>query len=131
MNVEARLAAGAARKALIVGPVLLGAAALLRGLDGAVAAALALAVVVANFLASGAMLSVAARISPVAYQAAALFGFFLRLGLITIVLLLLLSLWELDRVTLGVTAVVGYLALLSWEAVDASRDPDLAWGEAG
>ena len=129
VNVEAQLARNMVRRAVYVGPALLAVVWALRGTDGLAAAAIGLAVVVGNFLLAGAMLSVAARISLSLYHAAALFGFFLRLGLVTLTVLLLSRLAELDRPALGVTVVVAYLALLAWEAVAVARgeERELEW----
>jgi hypothetical protein len=104
-------------------------AGLARGLDGAVAAALGVAVVAANFLVAGAMLSAAIRVSLAMYHAAALFGFFLRLALMTATMLLIVRLVEIDRPAFGVSAVVAYVALLAWEAaaVSRGRERDLDW----
>ena len=67
---------------------------------GCTAAGVGLAVVVANFLLAGALLSRSARISLSLYHAAALFGFFLRLGLITLTMVLLTQLTEIDRLVM-------------------------------
>jgi hypothetical protein len=128
-DVEAIIARHVARRAVWVAPVLIALFGLLGGVDGAAAAAIGVAVVVANFLVSGAMLSMAARISLALYHAAALFGFFLRLTLITVSLLVLGSLTELDRTALGLSVVAAYLVLLSWEAVAVARgeERELDW----
>jgi hypothetical protein len=129
MDVEATIARHTAQRALFVGPVILGIFWATRGVDGLIAAAIGLAVVVGNFLVAGAMLSLAARVSLSLYQAAALFGFFLRLGLITLVVLIISRLVELDRLALGVTVVVAYLGLLTWEAIAVTKgaERELEW----
>ena len=129
VDVEAVLAGHVARRAIWVAPVLIGFFGLLRGWEGAVASAIGVAVVIGNFLLSGWALSMAARISLAFYQAAALFGFFLRLVLITVSLLVLGSLTEIDRLALGLSVVVAYLVLLSWEAVAVARgkERELDW----
>ena len=73
--------------------------------------------------------SVSAKISLSLYHAAALFGFFIRLGLITITVLVITQLVDLDRLALGITLVVTYLVLLSWEAVAVAkgRERELEW----
>ncbi len=128
-DVEAVIARHTVRRAIVVGPVLVGVFGLLRGADGAVAATIGVLVVVGNFLLAGAMLSVAARISLGFYHAAALFGFLLRLGLIAVTMLGVAALIDVDRIALGVTVVVSYLALLSWEAVAVARgsERELEW----
>lgn len=129
VDVEAIISRHVARRAVWVAPVLIGLFGLLSGVDGAIASAIGVAVVVGNFLLSGWMMSVAARISLAFYQAAALFGFLLRLILITVSLLVLGSLTTLDRMALGLSVVVAYLVLLSWEAVAVSRgkERELDW----
>ncbi|MBT8216188.1 MAG: hypothetical protein HKN74_04820 [Acidimicrobiia bacterium] len=129
VDVEAIMAAHVARRAVWVAPVLVAVFGLLRGWSGAWAAGVGVAVVVGNFLLSGWALSIAARISLAFYQAAALFGFILRLILITVSLLVLGSLTELDRLALGLSVVIAYLVLLSWEAIAVARgkERELDW----
>lgn len=129
MDVEATIAKHTAQRAVFLGPVILAVFWATRGVDGLVAAAIGLAIVVGNFLLAGLMLSVAARVSLSLYHAAALFGFFLRLGLITLGVLIISKLVELDRLALGVTVVVAYLGLLTWEAIAVSKgaERELEW----
>lgn len=128
-DVEAVMARHTARRAVVVGPVLVGAFGLFRGLDGVVAAAVGVVIVVGYFLFGGAMLSVAARLSLAAYHAAALLGFFLRLGLIALTMLVVTRVTDIDRMALGITVVVAYLTLLGWEAVAVAkgRERALEW----
>lgn len=129
MAVESVLARHTARRAIYVGPVLIAAFGLTTGWIGAWSSALGLAVVVGNFLLAGAILSISAKVSLSVYHAAALFGFFLRLGLIILTMLLIVQLVEIDRPAFGITAVVAYLVLLSWEAVAVAkgRERNLDW----
>lgn len=129
MDVEATIARHTAQRALFLGPVILAAFWAIRGVDGLIASAIGLVIVVGNFLVAGAMLSLAARVSLSLYQAAALFGFFLRLGLITVAVLIISRLVELDRLALGVTVVVAYLGLLTWEAIAVTKgaERELEW----
>jgi hypothetical protein len=96
---------------------------------GAWSAALGVAIVVGNFLLAGAMLSISARISLSAYHAAALLGFFLRLGLLTLTMLVIASLVPVDRLAFGITAVVAYLVLIGAEAVAVAKgkERELEW----
>lgn len=128
-NVEAVLATHAVRRAVWVAPPIVAFFWLFNGFDGAVASALGVAIVVANFLASGWMLSIAAKVSLALYHAAALFGFFLRLVLITVSLLALAALTDLDRTALGLSVIAAYLVLLIWEAVAVAqgRERELDW----
>ncbi len=129
VDVEAVLANHVARRGVWVAPVLILFFGVVRGWEGAVASAIGVAVVIGNFLLSGWALSMAARISLAFYQAAALFGFFLRLVLITVSLLVLGSLTDVDRLALGLSVVIAYLVLLSWEAVAVARgkERELDW----
>lgn len=127
--VESVIARHAVARVVWVGPLLIIAFWLLRGVDGAIGAAIGVAVVVANFLLSGAILSVAVRISLAMYQAAALFGFVLRLGLLMGSMLLIASIFDLDRTAFGVSAVLAYIVLLTLESVAVARgeERDLDW----
>lgn len=127
--VEVILSRHTAARAVYVAPILIGIFWLARGGGGALAALLGVAVVVGNFLLSGAILSISARISLAVYHAAALFGFFLRLGLIMLTMLLVTRFIEIDRMAFGIAAVVAYLALLTWEtvAVSRGRERNLDW----
>ncbi|MEA2002721.1 MAG: hypothetical protein U9N84_12675 [Actinomycetota bacterium] len=128
-NIEAKLGLNTARRAVWVAPALIAVFALLGGRLGAMSAAIGVAIVVGNFMLAGFVLSKAAAISLTLYHAAALFGFFLRLALITVVMLGVGSLMELDRMAMGISAVVSYLVLLSWEAVAVTRgeEKELEW----
>jgi hypothetical protein len=113
--VELELAKSTVRRSVVVGPIVVALAALFRGWDGAWSAALGVAIVVGYYLISGAFLAMAARISFSAYYAGALFGFIVRLGLIAATMYLLASILPVDRLALGVSVVVAYLALLVLE----------------
>jgi hypothetical protein len=119
--IEANLARSTVARGVYVGPAIVLVFGLLRGWEGAWSAALGVAVVVANFLLAGAILSISARISLQAYHAAALIGFFLRLGLFIGAVYLIASAVEVDRVAFGISAVVAYFTLLIWEAVAVGR----------
>ncbi len=129
VDVEAELGKAIAFRAIVIGPLVVGVAWWLGGGDAAWAALVGVAVVVVNFLLSGALMSRAARISLSLYHAAALFGFFIRLGLITATMLLVAQVIEIDRLAMGVAAVVSYLTLLVIETVAVSRGKkkELEW----
>ena len=130
-SIEAIIANNISKRAIVVAPVAMLVFGLSRGWEGAVAALIGVAVVVVNFVLSGYLMSYAARISLSLYHAAALFGFFIRLGLITLSLLLIGAVTDIDRLALGITVVVSYLVLLSWEAVAVvnGAERDLQWSE--
>ena len=115
--IEAIIGNSLAKRALYVGPLVVLVFGLARGGSGAIAAALGVAVVVGNFILGGAILSSAARISLSLYHAAAFAGFFIRFGLITVSMLVVAWLFEVDRIAFGLAAVVTYLVLLLLEVL--------------
>lgn len=128
--VEAAHARSIARRAIVVGPLIVIGFWLARGVGGGTAAAAGVVIVVANFLLAGMLLSRAATISPTLYHAAALFGFFVRLGLITITMLLVAWVVDVDRLAMGVAAVIGYLVLLTleaWAVLKGDDRKELEW----
>lgn len=127
--VESVLARHTVARAVYVGPVLIAVFAVVGGWEGVWSSALGVAIVVANFLLAGAILSISAKISLAVYHAAALFGFFLRLGLMVLTVLLIAQFVPIDRIAFGISAVAAYLVLLSWEAVAVSkgRERNLDW----
>lgn len=127
--VETVIARHTVARAIYVAPVLIAIFGLTGGWEGAWSSLLGVAVVVGNFLLAGWILSISAKISLSVYHAAALFGFFLRLGLIILTMLLIAQFVPIDRLAFGITAVVAYLVLLTWEAVAVSRgrERNLDW----
>ena len=119
--VESLLARRTIARVVYVGPPIVLLFGLLRGWDAAGAAALGVAIVVTNFWLFGAILSVSSRISLQAYHAAALIGFFLRLGLLVGAVYIIAAIVEIDRLAFGISAVVAYLTLLVLEALAVSR----------
>jgi hypothetical protein len=127
--VETVIARHTVKRVVYVGPLVVALFGVLRGLDGLIGSTIGVAVIVGNFLLAGAMLSLAMRISLAMYHAAALFGFFLRLGLIMATMLLIVQFVEIDRLAFGISAVVTYMVLLALEAVAVARgrERDLDW----
>ncbi len=127
--VEAIIGTHIARRAIVVAPILALVFGLLEGWEGAAAAVVGVGIVVVNFVLGGYVLSYAARLSLGLYHAVALFGFLIRLGLITVSLFLIAGATDLDRSALGISVVVSYLVLLSWEAVAIvnGAERDLEW----
>jgi hypothetical protein len=128
-DIEAKIGMATAKRAVWIAPPVVALFALFRGGSGAIAATLGVAIVVGNFVLAGYVLSKAAAISLKLYHAAALFGFFLRLGLIMLLMLLVAQVIDVDRLAMGISAVVSYLVLLSWETVAVSRGEtkELEW----
>ncbi len=127
--VETIIARHTIQRAVYVAPPVILLFGLLNGWVGAYSAALGVAVVVGNFLLAGLLLTVAIRISLAFYHAAALFGFFLRLGLIMATMLIIDRLVDLHRLSFGIATIVSYMVLLTLEAVAVSRgkERNLDW----
>jgi hypothetical protein len=108
------------RRALVAGlvgaPVAAGAAFLAGGPDAALSALIAVVVVVANFAVHGLSLAWAAGVSITAVHAVALGGVVVRLGVIVALMFALDRAAFFSPVAFGLTAVVGTLALLVYEA---------------
>jgi len=121
VDIEAALARQIVKRTLVVGPIAVAIAWLIRGPDGALAAVLGVAIVVGNFVLSGWLLSRALKISLPVYHAAALFGFLLRLALIAGAMFAAAALLDLDRYAMGIAAVGSYLVLLTLEAVAMTK----------
>jgi hypothetical protein len=114
--VERDIAIDMVKRGLLVSPAVILLAGVIRGWEGAASAAIALAIVFANFLAAALIVSRAATISNKAAAIAATIGYVVRLAVI------LLALWGfhdvswVDFATLGITLVLAHLGLLTWEA---------------
>jgi hypothetical protein len=113
--VERQVAADLIRRALPVAPVVLLAAGLGWGLNGTASAAYALALVLANFAASAAILAWAARTSLNLLLVVALVGYVGRLALITVAVLAISGLSWFSPIPLCATLVLAHLGLLIWE----------------
>lgn len=112
---ETQLARDMVRRSLPFLPFLVLIGALIGGVDGAISAAYAVVIVLANFALSAAMLAWAARISLGLLMGVALFGFLLRLGLIFLAVLAFSEAAWMDFWALGVVLIVTHLGLLFWE----------------
>lgn len=104
-----------AKRGVLLAPLAIVACAALWGGDGATSAAYATAIVLANFALAAWMLSSAAKISYGLLMGAALFGFLLRLGLVSAAVLLVKDAAWVEPMALGLTLVVAHLGLLFWE----------------
>lgn len=83
--------------------------------DGLVSVALALALVLANFATAAALQAWAARISLGLVMGVALFGFVVRLAIISAVVWSLRDQPWVASLPLGLTLIIGHLGLLIWE----------------
>ena len=104
-----------ARRGVIIAPAAIAVGAVFWGTDGALSVAYGLGLVVVNFLLAAALLGWSARISLALMAAAALFGFLVRLGLITAAVLLVRNEPWVELVPLGLAIIISHLGLLFWE----------------
>lgn len=104
-----------AKRALGFAPLVVLACTAVWGGAGAASAGYALVIVLANFALAAWLLSTAARTSYGLLMGAALFGFLLRLGLISAAVLLVKDAGWVEPLALGLTLVVAHLGLLFWE----------------
>ncbi len=113
--VERELAVDMLKRSVWIAPVVVIGAAAIWGTDGAASAVVAIALVLVNLLLAAFSLSWAARRSLNLLMAVALGGFVVRMGLVTVVMLLVKDRPWVDLVALGVTILVTHLGLLFWE----------------
>jgi len=114
--VEREVALDIVRHGVVIAPLVVLACGLLRGWDGAASAAIAVGIVLLNFLAAAAIMTRAAHNGPTAIGIAALGGYIVRLGVIVVALVLLRDQSWIDLPTLGFVLVGTHLGLLFWEA---------------
>ena len=114
--VERQVAFDMIRRCLPALPVLVLAGAAIWGVAGALSAAFAIVLVLLNFVLAATLLAAAARISLAMFALAAMGGFVLRLGLITVAVLAVKDMWWVELVPLCFTLILTHLGLLIWEA---------------
>jgi hypothetical protein len=112
---ERAVAVDLARRGLLVAPAVVLVAGLARDVDGATSAAIALGIVLVNFLVSAASITWAARRAPGVLAGVMLGGYLIRLGGIGLALWALTGRAWVDDAALGVTLLVSHLGLLVWE----------------
>jgi hypothetical protein len=113
--VERELAFDMLKRGVWFAPLVVIAATVIWGTAGASSAGVAMALVMVNLVVAALALSWAARRSLNLLMVVALGGFAVRMGLVTVVLLLLKDAPWIDLVALGVTVLVTHLGLLFWE----------------
>jgi hypothetical protein len=128
-DVEAVVARNIIRRGAVIGPIIVAIAWLVSGPVAAASAAAGVAIVLVNFLIAGWLLSRAATVSMQTYHAAALFGFFLRMGFIAVSMFAVAWIFEVDRRAMGLAAIAAFLALLVLESLAIVRGErkDLEW----
>jgi hypothetical protein len=112
---EGEVARDLVRRVLIASPVVLLVAGVFRGVDGVISAAIGLALVAANFLASARLITWVAQRSPGAVMGVVLGGFVVRIGVLFGIALALEQVSWIDVPVLVLTVAVMHLALLTWE----------------
>ncbi len=113
--VEREVAFDIARRSLPFIPAVLLLSGLIWGPNGAVSAGYAFGLVLFNLCMSALLLGWAAKRSLALLMGMALFGYILRLALITVAVLLVKDAAWVDIVALGITIIVTHLGLLFWE----------------
>ena len=129
IDIESIVAKNIIKRALVVGPVIVGIAWLLTDTLGALSAAAGVLIVVLNFLLAGWLLSRAATVSMQTYHVVALFGFFLRMGFIALSMFAVAWIFEVDRQAMGIAAITAFMVLLVLESLATLRGErkDLEW----
>ncbi len=112
---ETQIALDLVRRGLPVAPAVIGIGALVAGTAGALSSGFAICLVFGNFLLSALLVAGAARISLALVMGAVLFGYLLRLGIITGSVLVVKDFSWVHLPVLGITLVVIHLGLLFWE----------------
>jgi ATP synthase protein I len=115
-NVEREIALDLVKHGLPVAPVVILIGGLVGGWAGAASAALAVGIVLVNFLIAAAIMTRAAKHGPGAIGGAALGSYVVRLAVIVIALALLRHESWINLPVLGFVLVGTYLGLLFWEA---------------
>jgi len=103
------------KKGLWIAPVVVGLGAIFGGADGAWSAAFSLGLILVNFAAAAGLIAVTARISLALMMGAILFGYIMRLGFITVAVLLVKDYSWISIPVLGITIIATHLGLLFWE----------------
>jgi hypothetical protein len=117
---ELGIARDMARKSVVVAAVLVGLSAIVWGLDGALSSLYSTVLVVLNFLAAAALIGWAAKKGPNFIMAAVMGGYVVRLGVLTVAIVLVKDASWVERAPLFTTLLVTHLGLLIWEARSVS-----------
>jgi hypothetical protein len=112
--VEKLIAADLVKRGLLIAPVIVAVCALIDGRNGAISAAFALTVVLANFFVSAAVLGWAAQ-TPTLLMAAALGSFLVRMIVLGVAVWAVHDESWVSLKLLAVTILVTHLGLLFWE----------------
>ena len=117
---ELRIAGDMARKSLLVAAVLVTASSVVWGVDGALSSAYSVVLVVLNFTAAAALISWGGKRGGNSLMAAVLGGYMLRLGVLTLAIVLVKDATWVERAPLFITLLVTHMGLLIWETRSVS-----------
>lgn len=126
MRGEGRLILGACRAGGVAVVPVAGLAWAVRGSDGALAAVIALALVVANIVVSGLALLIAARRSPENFPLIAMPSYALRMAGVFGAMGAVYASGSIDAPTFTVTFAIGLIGILAYECFLWARTPWLA-----
>lgn len=112
---EVAISTDLVRKGVMVAPAIVGLSWLIWGSAGAWSSLYGVGLVLVNFAASAALLSVAARISLAFVMGATLFGYLVRLAFIFAAVWFVAEASWISIPALGATIIVTHLGLLVWE----------------
>jgi hypothetical protein len=112
---EAAIGRDLVKHGLIVAPVMLGICAIFWGANGAWSSAYGLAIVLGNFALAAFLVSFTARISYAMMMGATLFGYIVRLGIISAAVYFVRNATWVELIPLCMTIVIAHVGLLFWE----------------
>lgn len=113
---EADIARDLVRRLLLVAPAFVLGGLVFWGVDGALSALYALALVAANFAAAAALMGWGARTSPTVLMAAVMGGYIVRLGAVVLAIWAVQGAAWVEMVPLGITLLATHVGLLVWES---------------
>lgn len=113
--VERELAFDMFKRGALVSPLVIAVGAAFDGFDGAASVAYGLAIVLGNLLLSALALGWAARQTPAILMMTALGGFFVRMGIVTLAILLVRDQDWVALVPMSIAVLGASLGLLFWE----------------
>lgn len=103
------------RRGILVAPVFMVLGGVIWGLNGAWSAALGLMIVLVNFGVAAALIAWSAPISLALMMGVSLFGYLIRLGLISVAVYLVRDVSWVSLPALGISIIISHLGLLFWE----------------
>jgi hypothetical protein len=112
---EAAIVRDLVKRGLWVAPVLVGIGALVWGTNGAWSTAYGLVLVLGNFVMAAMLVSYTARISYAVMMGSMMFGYLLRLAIISFAVYAVRQASWVELLPLGLTIIVAHIGLLFWE----------------